>query len=609
MNTKFLKRKSTHHQEHQASSSDEFKSMINDIADLPGCIEKINQKIQNIEKHISKKAFDTSKVRALLQPQEHVNSNHNNNDNNEALNLKNIVKASVDNVSDVLNFDKKKKFKQVMKQTEVNSNVKTTLKKTDTKKKMIAMNNNVIHSNNNSKTDTFPKNNKQLEMSSDNLLKHNNVNSNSTSKKYSNSQNSFIYCDSNNVVKLNSKYDMKISSNDIHEDNYRTNYNIKNEISEKSPDNNKNTCNNSSGNTTKNFCFKPKVKKIVNEINDNIQKITENNLANMTNHDTNTNTNKTGISITNPNNDMITSSNTNNNSKQNKSFIERSHFKRNNNLKGNPEYKKPITAHPTQHANINANHSNKNSDLQSSNLKLNTFKLPSKHVSSSIKSENVIYNREIPKNANIEDIIHFMLFYNEYIISSLPKQTAQNVKDTFVNYSNVLAKLITIPKQSHIDLVKENNKIKKIICIQRKWREHKVNKLAAANRNKVECELKEMLVNNFIEKEGTLIKKVIGLLNASLETFSQAKSKEMFVSKLVKISSNNNNHLSDDERNKMYKEYINSKLNNDKRNGYNKNNNGKYNNGGNSILFSGNEDKLSYRLLSSIVSIQDTPQK
>ena len=44
MNTKFLKRKNTNHQEHQISNSDELKNMLNDIADLPGCIEKINQK-------------------------------------------------------------------------------------------------------------------------------------------------------------------------------------------------------------------------------------------------------------------------------------------------------------------------------------------------------------------------------------------------------------------------------------------------------------------------------------------------------------------------------------------------------------------------------------
>ena len=604
MNTKFLKRKHTNHQEHQISNSDELKNMLNDIADLPGCIEKINQKIQNIEKHISKKTFDTNKVKALLQSQEQVN---NNNINNEALNLKNIVKASVDNVSDVLNFDKKKKYKQ-MKQNDVinnnnSNNIKTTLKKTDTKKKMIAMNNNVI---NNNKKDIANKNNKQLEMSSDNLLKNNNVNSNSTSKKYSNSQNSFIYCENNNVVKLNSKYDMKINPNEINEEKYKTSKNLKNEINEKSP-NNKNTYNN--GNASKNFCFKPKVKKIVNEITDNIQKITENNLNlvnNNNNNDTNINTTKTGISITNPNNDIITNNNhnnNNNNSKQNKSFIERNHFKKNNNLKGNAEYKKPITAHPNQHSNINVNHSNKNSDLQNSNLKLNTFKLPSKHLSNSLKNEHINYNKEIPKNINIEDIVHFMLFYNEYIISNLPKQASQNVKDTLVNYSNVLAKLISIPKQSHIDLVQESDRIQKILCIQRKWREYKVKKLARNNNNKVECELKQMLVNNFIEKE-TLMRKVIGLLNTSLETFSQAKNKEMFVLKLIKLSNSNNNNLSDDEKNIMYKEYINSKLHNEKRN----TNNNKYN-GGDSMVFNGNDDKLSYRLLSSIVSIQDTPQK
>ena len=58
---------------------DDFRASLNNLADLPDYLEKINQNIMNIEKRISKKEFNTEKVKEYAR----IHSLRNNNNSSQ----------------------------------------------------------------------------------------------------------------------------------------------------------------------------------------------------------------------------------------------------------------------------------------------------------------------------------------------------------------------------------------------------------------------------------------------------------------------------------------------------------------------------------------------
>ena len=141
--------------------------------------------------------------------------------------------------------------------------------------------------------------------------------------------------------------------------------------------------------------------------------------------------------------------------------------------------------------------------------------------------------------------------------------------------------------------IETDMKVKKVIDIQRKWREFKVKQIASNTKMDLNNELKKMLINNFIEKEGFGIRKIIGMLNTSVESFAQLKTKDALMLKLKCI---NNKELSNDEKSAMYKNYINSKLS-----VFNNNCRG-------NTIFNANDDCNYNALLSSVNDINDITQ-
>ena len=94
------------------------------------------------------------------------------------------------------------------------------------------------------------------------------------------------------------------------------------------------------------------------------------------------------------------------------------------------------------------------------------------------------------------------------------------------------------------------------MIIQRKWRDYKLKKYLKNKKNKnINNELRKLIVDNFIEKEGFGIRKVIGNLNLSLENFINLKHKNHFIKEVKKGIIGFNKKK---EKYKYYKEYINS---------------------------------------------------
>ena len=66
-----------------------------------------------------------------------------------------------------------------------------------------------------------------------------------------------------------------------------------------------------------------------------------------------------------------------------------------------------------------------------------------------------------------------------------------------------------------------------------------------------------MLISNFVEKEGFGIRKIIGMMNSSIDEFIKLKSKDIISEELVDIYKGN---LSSSKRDTLYKRYINYNL-------------------------------------------------
>ena len=626
-------------------TSEELKNTIKTLEELPNYIEKINQKIQHIEKSISKKELDTNRVKAFIQSQSKDNSklvsercenemtslSKKSKQNTDALVLQSIVKASIDNINDVLNFDnneRQRKAKNANQQHEP-LNTKSAYAKASYKKKI----NEQIYTNDNKYKKEDKQKRMKLDISSDNLnslfiqnkrsaLKNNSYIDNS--KGY-HKQNTFMHNTSvnngNGVTSGNNlKTDINIDdlSNFLETNEPNPSFLKINKIDKMTTGTNRlsrSPYNSNSNN--KNYQFKPKVK----QKDGNSDGVVDNDKQ------YNTNINNKGVaSMISPksNNKSKNTINSNVNLKHNKSFIidkvntinnihnnntnnTNNHYKLNKptpkkfaSFKGPAvNTKKPHTAHSKKENEPSSYSSYKKPDLASHNAlsKANPLKASynSKNTPSSIRDEASIYYKDIPKQIKNEDLLHLMLFFNEYIISKLPKSISKSTKDAFNTYSLTLSKMIpsSSSKQVHQMNIETDMKVKKVIDIQRKWREFKVKQIASNTKMDLNNELKKMLINNFIEKEGFGIRKIIGMLNTSVESFAQLKTKDALMLKLKCI---NNKELSNDEKSAMYKNYINSKLS-----VFNNNCRG-------NTIFNANDDCNYNALLSSVNDINDITQ-
>ena len=624
-------------------TSDEMKNTIKTLEELPNYIEKINQKIQHIEKSISKKELDTNRVKAFIQSQSKDNSKlvsercenelksplKKSKQNTDALVLQSIVKASIDNINDVLNFDNNERQRRAKNANQHETlNTKSAYAKASYKKKI----NEPLYNEKYKKEDKQKR--MKLDISSDNLnslfiqnkrsaLKNNSyIDNNNNSKGYY-KQNTFMHNTSvNNGNGVTSGNNIKT---DINMDDDLSNFLETNEPNpsflkinkidkttstnrpSKSPFNSNN----------KNYQFKPKIKQKENDL-----------LENEKQYNTNNTNNKGVVSMISPKstnkskNTMNSNYNSNINLKHNKSFIidkvntinnihnsnntnNTNHYKLNKptpkkfaSFKGPANSKKPHTAHSKKENEPSSSSTYKKNDLTSHNAisKVNPLKTScnSKNTPSSIRDEASIYYKDIPKQIKNEDLLHLMLFFNEYIISKLPKNISKTTKDAFNNYSLTLSQMIpTSSKQVHKMNIETDMKVKKVINIQRKWREFKVKQIASNTKMNLNNELKKMLINNFIEKEGFGIRKIIGMLNTSVDSFAQLKTKDAL---MVKLKCINNKELSNDEKNAMYKNYINSKLS-----VFNNNCRG-------NTIFNANDDCNYNALLSSVNDINDITQ-
>ena len=173
-----------------------------------------------------------------------------------------------------------------------------------------------------------------------------------------------------------------------------------------------------------------------------------------------------------------------------------------------------------------------------------------------------IYSKEFPYEiSNTNDILKLMLFLNEYLINCnvLKDYYQAENRDLLNKYSQFLVSKIKInlPEEiqiNHNDLDKVINSAK---TIQRIWRKKKVKKYL--NEKNETDELKKMVINNYIKKNGYKVKKVIGLFNSLVEDFENlcVINKNMnnmiyYISKIV------NKSLTNLEEQLLYKDFINN---------------------------------------------------
>ena len=175
------------------------------------------------------------------------------------------------------------------------------------------------------------------------------------------------------------------------------------------------------------------------------------------------------------------------------------------------------------------------------------------------------YSKEFPKKIKTNDILKLMFFLNEYIINYnlLDDYYLKKNKKLLNDYSKFLATKINLNYPNETDIVVDDF-VNKTKIIQRNWRKLKVEKFLEKNKLDKEKEIKNMIINNYIEKAGYKIKKFFGLFHNLIEQFILLDNKDCFdinknnINKcfnfLAKIITNN---LSNYEKNELYRDYIN----------------------------------------------------
>lgn len=592
---------------------EDFRVSINNIADLPDYLEKINQNIMNIEKRISKKEFDTERVREFARINSLRNNNSNRNINesqeieekipgqdnkNEALDLKSIVKASVEGINDIFKPKNERNYIEPIKEENYfsggvaekeNQNIPVTekskprLKPIINKKKPASAKypeSNLNKKGKNFKLDLSNENSSNNQSSfknkpyqrpiQKNAIHNYATNNNSNSKIISNLQNNRYV--GNNETKTspnndgdNSDLNNIIDSTEPNPSNLKINKVNKNRGQSKSPLPNKN------------YQFKPKQKKPTdrnqkdeNTLKKNLDNIgnKENDLSPLKPKKRETSLNKKGIAqkskdLFKGNNHSSLNSNNNNLKSPNfKNSLLDSVDSINGKILSTPETRNKnkigtsnagVSKKNIGTANVNNNNNNKtNNQVEQKNNK--------KEQKQKISTTHNMFNKSFPKDATSKDIMKLMLFFNEYLVNYAKTNLNEKEIEVINSYSKFLSdSIIPSSEKNNNKKEEENYKVgeneEKYIKIQRKWREYKMKSLI--QEKKIENELKKMLISNFIEKEGFNLRKIIGMMNSSLEEFITIKTKDILTKQLIDI---NEKTLSLTDKNNLYRNYINYKL-------------------------------------------------
>ena len=569
---------------------DDFRASLNNLADLPDYLEKINQNIMNIEKRISKKEFNTEKVKEYARIHSLRNNNNSSKKNinedeeipedipltdksNDPFDLKNIVKASVEGINDIFKPKNDKGSIEPIKEEPYlsgNDNIepvpnndnsliekqKPKLKPIVNKKKPVSAK---YPDNNNKKNKNF-----KLDLSNEsnnigsfknkpykrpapknNIINNYSSNINSNSKIISHLQN-YRY-NANNEVKTSpnnndldtSDINKYIDSVEPNPSNLKINKVTKNRGQSKSPLPNKG------------YQFKPKQKTSTND-----KKVSEAN-------------NKNTIS---PKKKRETSLNKNLPQKSKdllKGSTGHSNINSNSNMKS-PNLKNSMIESldsvnskilSTPEARIKPKVDNSYTGVSKKNIKSNAVTKDNKKskpdVRQNITGSNNIYSKGFPKEANVDDIMKMMLFFNEYLMKNNSSKFSKEDRINIITYSNFLCDHLI--KNKPITQTKEEilyeEKEKQCILIQRKWRKYKSKEFIKGSN--INDEFRKMLISNFVEKEGFGIRKIIGMMNSSIDEFIKLKSKDIISEEIVDIYKGN---LSSSKKDTLYKGYINYNL-------------------------------------------------
>ena len=572
---------------------DDFRASLNNLADLPDYLEKINQNIMNIEKRISKKEFNTEKVKEYARIHSLRNNNNSSQKNinedeeipedipgtdksNDAFDLKNIVKASVEGINDIFKpkIDKGS-IEPIKEETYLSGNdniepvpnnensliekQKQKLKPIVNKKKPVSAKypDNNSKKNKNFKLDLSNESNIQGPFKNkpyrrpapkNNIMNNYSSNINSNSKIISHLQN-YRY-NANNEVKTSpnnneldtSEINKYIDSVEPNPSNLKINKVTKNRGQSKSPLPNKG------------YQFKPKQKastigKKAPETNNK----NDNYISPKKKRDTSLNKN-----IAQKSKDILKGSaghsNINSNSNMKSPNLKNSLIERidsvNSKILSTPE-----TRNKPKVDNSYAGVSKKNIKSSVANAKDNKKVKPD--VRQNISVSNNIYSKAFPKEANVDDIMKMMLFFNEYLMKNNSSKFTKEERINIITYSNFLCdKLINNnPITQTKEEITYEDKEKKCILIQRKWRKYKSKEFVKGSN--INDEFKKMLISNFVEKEGFGIRKIIGMMNSSIDEFIKLKSKDIISEEIVNIYKGN---LSSSKKDTLYKGYINYNL-------------------------------------------------
>lgn len=484
----------------------DFQTTIKNIAELPDYLRKINENIINIDKRISKKELNTDKVKQLNT---HYSSKENNSKcGNDLYELNNLVKQSIDGLYDILGGKKDPRIIEIIEEENINKEdiELKAIHKISNKTKNKENNSSLHNKKNFKKPITHSKTTKTSTNKGDSNIQINKVSANTNSKttiahlastvqkKYTqkNEPNTDILLNNtyNTIFHLTSEQSLKniansrglASTNDIKSNVYINNnsdiINTVKSTSVYSKESNKNT-----------FSFKPRMKK-----------------------DSSNGLNDASIS-SEPQKKVVTSS-----------------MNKENTVKINQIKAKGVNS---LHQRLLTEQSKPSSNKNTSSALKQQDKLTIARNNQTTQSKS---NQDNINGATTQDILRLMLFFNEYIMSNSSIKSSTNNKESLETISLTLAKAlksigndqyntntnIEASSMDRGDFTMENEKmIDSVLKLQRKWRRYKVKEIIL-NSSQDENEkslIKAMIVNNFIEKEGFGAKKLIGMINSSIESF------------------------------------------------------------------------------------------
>ena len=193
-----------------------------------------------------------------------------------------------------------------------------------------------------------------------------------------------------------------------------------------------------------------------------------------------------------------------------------------------------------------------------------------------IKKKNIIKNSETNKTINnileplnlsnkikTQDFLKMMLLLNEYLINNNLFEDFSNPKNKEIlnNYSLFLANNIMNNFTSENKTNNDNNNVKAALKIQRKWRKIKIEKHLIKNCKEEETELKKMLMNNIIQKPNFKNYKIIDTFKNIINNCKFFDNNNEDVEKLFyQIQKIIQRKLNINEKNLIYKEYINKNI-------------------------------------------------